>query len=307
MPDGISIRRIHYAYFLRGWSRDKGTRRELMSAARKVVSTDFSIDMKGSLFCPECVSTLNRRPEEEDVFSNGREAHFYHNGPSEIPCNLRSTASKGKKYSSYEEAKKAIDDESLGIVHEFLKNKPEDRTLPSATPYKETIVEDINGPEVDAPIGRHEGDSYKLPSKITTVAGLCRNFDDNLYKYYLMPGAKLAYRLVDIIKDARDAKKEDKNPKLYWGKITRFWHAGKQQRPDNIRFTFLENDQDEQTDLSIKMSDMSQNERGITQDTSGRIVIIYGQVEISGTGLSFTGLGWGEFALLPHKYEYLFD
>jgi len=307
MSDGISIRRIHYAYFLEGWSRDNGTRRELKDTAKKVFSTEFTPDMKGSLFCPECASTLNRRPENKDRFIDGREAHFYHNGPSDIPCNLRAVASEGKKYSSYEEARKAIDDENLGIIHEFLKEKPEDRVLPPATPYQETIVEDANGPEADVPIGRHEGESYRLPSKITTVAGLCRNFDDNLYKYYLMPGAKLAYRLVDIIKDARDAGKEDESPKLYWGRITRFWHAGEHKRPDNIRFTYLKNDQNEQADLSIKMTDMSQNERGITQDTLDRIVIIYGQAVTSGAGLSFTELGWGEFALLPQQYEYLFD
>jgi len=307
MSNGISTRRIHYAYFLEGWSRETGSRQFLKANARKVFPSEFTLEMKGSLFCPECMSTLNRRPESEDTFSNGREAHFYHNGSKEIPCNLRSVSSQGKKYTTYEEARQAIDDENLGIIHEFLKEKPEDRELPSATPYEETVVEDINGPETDMPIGRHDGQTYKLPSTITTIAGLCRNFEDNLYKYYVMPEETVAYRLIDIIKDAKDVSIEEEKPKLYWGRISGFYHMGNHKRPDNIRYTYLENNQNSQADFSIKMIDSSQNERGITQDTKGRIVIIYGKVQTSGVGICFSRLGWGEFALLPEKYEYLFE
>jgi len=33
--------------------------------------------------------------------------------------------------------------------------------------------------------------------------------------------------------------------------------------------------------------------------------IVYGKVTESGTGLCIKGAKWGEFALLPRKYEYL--
>ncbi|VAW56386.1 hypothetical protein MNBD_GAMMA07-2730, partial [hydrothermal vent metagenome] len=48
----------------------------------------------------------------------------------------------------------------------------------------------------------------------------------------------------------------------------------------------------------------SSQEKGINDDSKGRIVIIYGKVTVSGIGLCIENIGWGEFALLPEKYNH---
>ncbi|MBO2902694.1 hypothetical protein J5H42_18295 [Aeromonas dhakensis] len=57
----------------------------------------------------------------------------------------------------------------------------------------------------------------------------------------------------------------------------------------------------------MKSQDKDQKAHGIDDNSIGRILIVYGSVKQNGTGLCFQGLGWGEFSLLPEKYNYLLD
>ena len=58
-------------------------------------------------------------------------------------------------------------------------------------------------------------------------------------------------------------------------------------------------------DFYLKVSDELQREKGIDDNAGGRVVLMYGKVSTSGVGLCIEGIGWGEFALLPRKYESL--
>lgn len=303
MVEGESNRRIKYALQLPGWSFENGNRDQLTRDAVKVTPSEYQVEMDGSLFCPVCYTNLNRVPKQKEHFSNGREAYFCHLAAyKEIKCGLRSSRPDGKRYDTHEEAKKAIDEENLVIVSGFVKEKPE---LPqdAGGEYDETPVEDLAGPISDIPIARHTGESFKLPSKITTVAGICRNFDENLYKYYYFPNQKYSIRLVDLLHPVEKIQVEDDEPKLYFGIIESTVHLGEHKRPDNIRMTYLKNNRREVQDFCIKLQDRHQKSHGITDTSVGRAVIVYGKVSANGTGLCFKNLGWGEFALLPRKYE----
>lgn len=303
MAEGDIKRRIKYALQLVGWSYENGNQDKLIRDAVRVAPSEYRPEMDGSLFCPVCFTNLNRVPKQKDHFSNGREAYFCHLAAyKEVKCDLRSSKPEGKRYETYEEARKAIDDENLVIVDGFIKDKPE---LPDEAggEYDETPVEDIDGPISDVPIGRHRGESFKLPSKITTVAGICRNFDENLYKYYYFPNQKYSIRLVDLLHPVEKIQEEDDEPKLYFGIIESTSHLGEHKRPDNIRMTCLKNDQMGVQDFCIKLQDRHQKSHGITDASVGRTVIVYGKVSDNGTGLCFKNLGWGEFALLPQKYN----
>lgn len=305
MAEDDNKRRIKYALHLVGWTYKKGSQATLKQDATRVAPSEYRSVMDGSLFCPVCYTNLNRVPKQKEHFSNGREAYFCHLvAYKEIKCDLRSSRPEGKRYETFEEARRAVDDENLVIVNGFIKDKPELPDEPKGE-YDETSVEDMDGPISDVPIGRHRGESFKLPSKITTVAGICRNFDDNLYKYYFFPNQKLSIRLVDLLHPVEKIQEEDDQPKLYYGIIESTVHLGEHKRPDNIRMTYLKNDQMGIQDFCIKLQDRHQKSHGITDASVGRTVIVYGKVCDNGTGLCFKNLGWGEFALLPQKYDEL--
>lgn len=302
--EGIN-RRIKFAYYLDLWEYEDGDKVYLKNNSTMITPSEFTLNMDGNIFCPVCFTNLTRVPKDKDHFSNGRDAHFSHLSKySDIKCDLRSKRPEGKRYDTFEEAQKAIDDENLVIASGFIKDKP---VTPTGTvgDYDETPVEDVNGEITDVPISRHNGESFKLPSKITTVNGICRNFDKNLLKYYFFPGQKHAIRLNDLLHSVKSISEEDNEPKLYYGVIQKTKHLGEHQRPDNIRMTYFENNQYGVQDFCLKQKDLDQKSHGITDSSIGRTVLVYGVVSENGTGLCFKNLGWGEFALLPIKYAKL--
>ncbi|WP_217351311.1 hypothetical protein [Azoarcus sp. DN11] len=58
-------------------------------------------------------------------------------------------------------------------------------------------------------------------------------------------------------------------------------------------------------DFCFKEVDAEAQEKGIRDDTKDRILIMYGTITGSGIGLAIEKLGWGEYALLPEKYNKL--
>ena len=60
-------------------------------------------------------------------------------------------------------------------------------------------------------------------------------------------------------------------------------------------------------EFCIKATDESSQDHGMNDVSEGRIVIVYGKVTESGIGLCISNLGWGEFPVLPSKYEVLLE
>jgi hypothetical protein len=293
-------RRIKFSFFLPGWEYGKASMELLKNKSEKITPSEYRSEMDGSIFCPICYTNLNRIPKDKNHFSNGRGAHFAHMKKfNRIECDLRSKKPEGKRYDTFEEVQKAIDDENLVIVSSFLKDRP---ALPenSENEYSETPVEDMKGPVSDVPISRHNGESFRLPSRIKTVLGICRKFDENLYRYYYLPENQYAIRLVDLLRDIRNVTGECNIPKLYYGKIKHSFNAGR--TPGNIRMTALQCNSAIK-DFYFKNIDRTSQEKGINDLAIDRVIIIYGRVTTSGIGLCIENAGWGEFALLPEKYN----
>lgn len=140
MSGSDSKRRIRYALHLIGWSFENGSKNKLNTDALKVEPSEYQKSMEGNIFCPVCFTNLNRVPKDKDHFSNGREAYFGHlPAYKKIDCDLRSEKPEGKRYNSYEEAQKTIDDENLVIVSGFITEKPELPEEPTGE-YDETPV-----------------------------------------------------------------------------------------------------------------------------------------------------------------------
>ncbi|WP_405121440.1 hypothetical protein [Pseudomonas petroselini] len=298
-------RKIAYAHHLPGWKFEGGNR-EVLKASRRVAPDEYEEEMRGALYCPGCFTNVERTPKEKDLFTNQRDPFYRHlKRWSHVACVLRAKKPIGKRYDTWEEAKRAVEHGQLAIVNEFLQERPEIDFTPSEE-YDETPVEDTDGPPSEVPIGRHQGESFELPSKITTVAGICRNFEKNKDKYFVLPGAIHAVKLAELLTDVADLKWDvlDKaqTPKLYFGKILRSWNAGKYST--SIRMTRLRCGKGV-GDFTVKMPDGFCQAKNINDVSVGRIVMFYGAITKNGGGLGVEHLAWGEIALVPKKYNEL--
>ncbi len=295
---------IKFALYLDGWKYDGGDKKSLREKAKEVTPTEYDIEMKESIFCPECCADLFRSPQEKDYDTNGRKAFYAHSRKYSPDCGLRVKKAEGKRFETEEQAKEAIENEELVIISGFMKKKPEAPIIDEPQEYKGKPVEDMNGVLTEVPIGRHNGETFKLPSKVTTVRGICRNFNKNIHRYFHFPDRKNAIHLQDLLTNIESLKNTDDIPKLYFGRINSSWNCGK--TPQNIRQTmidFVKND--DYVDFCLKTTDENSKEHGIDDDSKGKIILIYGKVTVSGIGLCIENVGWGEFAVLPEKYEYL--
>jgi len=295
--------RIKFAYHLHGWEFDPSKKIQLRQKAQKVLPEEYQPEMGEHLFCPECCSPLYRSPKDKPISKTGK-VFFAHKQGTKEPCGLRIKKALGKTYLNEEDAKQAIQSEELVVVAGFL-NIPPETPISNKEEYDLTNVEEKNGPDVVAPIARHNGENLVLPSKFKTIRGITRNFDENIHRYFFMPRGQYAVQLQDLFINVANVKSTDNEPRLYYGKITRSKNAGK--KPSNIRMTWLEYDKDESeyADFCFKLSDEDQQEKGIDDSSSGRVLIVYGKVTENGAGLCIEKSGWGEFALLPQKYEKL--
>ncbi|MNV91583.1 hypothetical protein D3C71_1860890 [compost metagenome] len=56
-------------------------------------------------------------------------------------------------------------------------------------------------------------------------------------------------------------------------------------------------------DFTVKLPDGFCRDKGINDDSTGRIVMFYGGITTNGRGLAVDKLAWGEIALVPGKYN----
>ncbi len=295
--------RIKFAYFHASWRSSDGSRSDLRQTARKIAAEDYVEKMHGKLFCPGCYEPLTRSPRDKPLFRNGRRACFAHL-PSEqpVPCDLRSAKSGGKHFLSEEEALQAIANQELVVISSFL-NEPEVPFAPAGI-YDQTPVEEATGPVSEVPISRHVGETFRLPTRASTVEAICRRFDLNLYRYFVFPGTNAAVRLIDALTDIRLVDSEREHPALYFGRIVTSFNAGQTPKPTNLRMTELACHRGVK-DFYVKVVDRMQTQKGISEQSRGRFVLFWGSIGVSGIGLCVEDLAWGEFALLPQMYEQL--
>lgn len=304
MAEAESGTRIKYALHHATWDVEAADVAELKRTAQRVPPADYEPHMDGNLFCPGCFTNVVRTPKDKPLFVNGRKACFAHLPSNKhVPCDLRSTKPEGKLYATEELAKQAIAQEDLVVVSGFLKDPPDSRDLQAGT-YDQSQVEDVAGPLAEVPIARHRGDTFQLPTRLSTVHSICRRFDINLYRYYFFPGASAAVRLLDALVDVSTVETTVDTPQLYFGEIIHSHNAGRTPKPSNVRMTGLRSHPSVK-DFYLKDIDAVQAEKGIGDDSKGRIVLFWGAIKVNGIGLCAERLGWGEYALLPARYNSL--
>lgn len=294
--------RNKHALYLPGWAHAGGDTNVLQTTATPVLATEYETHMEGHLYCPVCFTNLIRTPKEKLFFSNGRRACFAHlSSYKHIACDLRSIKPKGKYYATEEEAKQAIENNELVVVSSFVTQSPSTGESSSNT-FHQAQVEDDEGPVAEVSISRHTGLAFKLPTRLHTVRAICKSFNLNLYRYYLFPGKSAPIRLVDCMADIASVTGTDPNPRLYYGVI--MCSNNKGSKPTNIRMTGLKCHSSVK-DFYLKDTDGAQAGKGISDNSIGRIVLLWGAITKNGKGLCIERPGWGEYALLPAKYSKL--
>lgn len=298
------IRRIPYALFLKDWSFENGSKENLIEQAQKITSDEFDVnEMKNFVFCPKCYTKLTRSPLEVNYTKEGVSAFFKHiPSYSHIKCEYRANKGEAFNYANEAEAREAIENENLVIVHSFKTEEPSlnDENIDNS---EEDYEDDVDATS-DVTVNRHRTQSLSLPSKITTVrGGVCRNFDTNLLKGYYLPHSNQVLPLSDLLNNVKDIEEPNTEKRLFIGKIIGTEHKGS-KLDNNIRMTYLEfNSKNGYKDFCIKTEHWLQSKHGIGDDSIDRFVIFYGAITENGIGLCVENLRYGEFGLLSEKYN----
>ncbi|EOV0971318.1 hypothetical protein ACOGYM_002364 [Edwardsiella piscicida] len=302
----MTSRRIAYAFFDPNWDKTKHSTAQLVRT--HVEPLEYREEMKDHLFCPQCYELLIRVPSEPKkiIMAGGREALFRHLPDQNAPfCLLRSGATIGKRYSNEEEAKKAVDNNEVIIISGFMQERPENtqrddsNSEPSPT---ETNFESKDGTPVDIPISRHKGETFKLPSKITSVQALCTNFIENYYKEIFIAdgiGHAQCHIFCDALKSINEINDEVEKPGFYFGEIK---SIDKHNHHSTLWLKLKE--PRNYADFRVRVRNDVALARGISDDKAkNHIVIFYASIPSVGTGYWTDVLKWGEIGLLPEKYK----
>ncbi|SPW26811.1 hypothetical protein [Edwardsiella tarda] len=302
----MPTRRIAYAYYDPDWIKGEHT---LLALKRNTVEPlAYSLSMKGYIFCPSCYEHITRVPADPDkgMTTNEVPAYYKHLKDDNAPfCSLRCGPIQYKKYASQEDAKKAVEDEELIVISDFLESRPDNNpridSEGSEVPV-DSHFERKNGKEVSLSISRHHGESFKVPSQVTSVQSLCVNFDHNYYREIYLVGADgkaKRYRFCDSLKEINDITEESSDPAFYFGT---FWKIEKFTGHSNVWLKI--NQGTSFRDFRVRITNDTAEGRGFFNDKNrGRITVFYSRVDEVGMGYMTPQLGWGEVALLPAKYD----
>jgi hypothetical protein len=293
--------RIPYALYLKGWTYGKHERDLLTADGARIEPSEYRPEMEGKIFCPDCTTPLSRAPKTADLFTNSRTAHFRHKPAfKSVPCDLRTARGPGLSYSSEEELRRAVQNAELAIVSGWQSSPPEhpiDETDDDAV-FNLTQIVDPDGPPTEVPLGRHTGERFLLPSKLSTVLAICRNFDKNLPRAFFFPDSQYATRLAEKLFDiALLTEEPPPNSHLFFGRIQS--HSRLSYRN---KLTLVSDD-----DVQVKVYTWPtyDEKKHIDGDTTGRVLLFYGKLYQENDGVLACKVdAWGAYSVLPEKYEH---
>lgn len=220
--------RIIYALYSKTWKYGEGDKIGLENSSAMVTPEEFTAEIQGKIYCPLCTTPLSRTPALKNISSNNITAHFKHGSSKRYEkskeCDWRVNAPAGMNYKNEEETNKAVENQELIIVSGWKSEPPSlNNDLEENGEFTKTAIEDENGPETLVPIGRYTGREYKLPSNVSTVMAVCKDFPKNLKRGFYFPNSQYAMLLSDQLYST--LKISDALPKketLFFGKITSF-------------------------------------------------------------------------------------
>lgn len=295
--------RIVFAFYSEKWVYKKDNSKLLEEYSIEVVPEEFTKEMKKKIFCPLCATPLSRSPSITSVSKNNITAHFRHGDKAKYVeskgCSWRAPSVQGFKYESEEEAKQAVENEDLTIVREWMDSPPSsDKDTDETEEFNQTAIEDEEGPETEMSIGRHKGEIYKLPSKISTVMALCKEFPKNLRRGFYFPNSQFPMMLSDQLHSVERIKNSlPSNETLFFGKIKNY------DRLDYRNMIFLQVKSLHK--FKIYTDPLFDIRKRISEKSIGRYIIFSAKIywENENSIVACKVLKWGAYSLLPSKYD----
>lgn len=295
--------RIAYAFFSDSWVYGKSDPELLEKQSAIVIPEEFTEEMKGKAFCPICKTPLTRSPDLAAISTNSITAHFKHGSKSKYPeslsCAWRAPSAQGLRYETEEEAWRAIENKDLAIVSGWMDSPPtEHDDVDEQGEYHRTAIEDEHGPLSNVPIGRHKGKNVELPSLISTVMALCREFPENLRKGYFFPNATLPMLLSDQLYSVDAIRsKLPANETLFFGKITKY---GRLTYRNVITLTAKN-----LSEVKIYTEPSFDERKKIDGSAIGRYMLFSAKMywESQDDVAACKVIKWGAYSLLPEKYN----
>ncbi|SIS42036.1 MAG: hypothetical protein C9355_06045 [Thalassolituus maritimus] len=298
-----SNHRIAYALHMKKkWIYGKDNEELLHENGIQVTPEEFDLSMKGMIFCPVCATPLSRSPDTSSVSTNSRTAHFKHKPTySKISCRLKTKRMEGLSYKNEEEAFKSIEDQTLVIVSDWMAHPPSNHDdIDETGEFNQTAIEDANGPETEVAIGRHRGREFNLPSKISSVTALCKEFDKNLHKGYHLPDSQFPMLLSDMLFNInRITENTDSKNRLFFGKISGYKKLNKR----NIIYIKIEGF----NEFKLYSWPEFDKRKHINTNSIGRHILFHSSLEWEGNIPRCFVNSWGQYSLLPQKYEKLLN
>lgn len=223
----MSGRRIAYAYFDPAW--DKATMSITTLNRTEISPLEYLAEMKGSLHCPSCYEPLTRVPSDPamSIMADMKEALFRHLPDKDHTapyCLLRSGIMSGKKYNSEEEALQAVEDGDIIVISGFMQERANNNVREDEEGDEnqvETYFESEDGAPLNVPVSRHEGQTFTVPGRVTSVMSLCANFRRNYYRdIHIAIGDEVKhYTLSECLTEAAEIVEENVVPNFYFGVI----------------------------------------------------------------------------------------
>lgn len=293
--------RIPYARYLKDWTYGKDAAERLKADGERIEPSEYRSEMENKIFCPECTTPLSRAPKNADIFTNSRTAHFRHKPAHRlVPCALRTLRGAGLNYSSEEEMRQAVQNSDLAIISGW-QNMPPDQAIDETDAdavFDQTQIIDPDGPPTEVPLGRHTGERFLLPSKLSTVLAICRNFDKNLNRAFFFPDSQYPVRLTDKLFDIALVNDEPPTQShLFFGRIRTLSHLSFRDK-----FTLVS---DEGVQVKMYAWPTHNDRKHITRTAEGRVLLFYGELYRENDGILACKVDdWGAYSLLPEKYEH---
>ena len=295
--------RIAYAFYSNRWEYGVDHKDKLEEYSTPIVPEEFSNEMKGKISCPLCATPLQRSHSLNSVSRNNITAHFKHGDKQKYiessRCGWRTPSSQGFRYGNEEEANQAVENKDLTIVHDWAESPPTNyNDIDEDGEYNRTAIEDENGPDVELAIGRHRGDMFKVPSRISSLMAVCRHFPLNLRKGFYFPNSQYPMMLSDQLYSADSlADPLPSKETIFFGQI----EAYSRLMYRNVIYIKSKS----KHEVKIYTVPEYDERKGIDGEAKGRYMLFSANVYNEG-GVDIVAckvLKWGAYSLLPKKYE----
>jgi hypothetical protein len=295
--------RIAYAFYSDDWKYGVDDKDKLEEVSIPIVPEEFSSEMKGKIFCPLCATPLSRSPSRESVTKNNITAHFKHGDKQKylesIRCGWRTPSSQGYIYGNEEEARRAVENKDLTIVHDWAEFPPTtSNDIDDEGEYNRTAIEDMQGPETELAIGRHRGEKFKVPSRISSIMAVCREFPLNLRKGFYFPNSPYPMMLSDQLYSANSLSATlPQKETLFFGEIEAYGRLTYR----NVIYLKSTN----KVEVKIYTKPDYDERKGISGEAKSRFLLFSANLYNEGSEdiVACKVLKWGAYSLLPKKYE----